>query len=105
VSGLVLAAVGGAGLVVGVTFGVLAVSKRDEIGSACSGNRCSAEGADLYRDAQSRATIATVSTLVGVGAGAVGGFLFFTSRPARTGARVGIVPRDRGAQLGVGGVF
>jgi hypothetical protein len=105
VTGLVLAAVGGAGLAVGLTFGILAVEKRDEVGALCSGNRCTPDGAQLYSDAQSRATIATVSTLVGIGAGAVGGYLFFTSHPARPGARVGIVPRDRGAQLGVGGVF
>lgn len=105
VTGIVLAAVGGAGLVIGVTFGILAVGKRDEIGAQCSGNLCTADGAQLYRDAQSRATIATVSTLVGVGAGAVGGFLFFTSRPARPSARVGIVPRSGGAELGFGGAF
>lgn len=105
VTGLALAAAGGVGLAVGVTFGVLAVSKRDEIGSQCSGNRCTADGASLYGDAQSRATVATVSTLVGIGAGAVGGYLFFTSRPARSSARVGVVPRERGAVLGVGGSF
>ena len=105
VTGIVLAMVGGAGLAIGVTFGILAVGKRDEIGARCSGNLCTADGAQLYRDAQSRATIATVSTLVGVGAGAVGGFLFFTSRPARPSARVGIVPRSGGAELGVGGAF
>jgi hypothetical protein len=104
-TGLVLAAVGGAGLVIGVAFGILAVEKRDEIGARCSGNLCTADGAQLYRDAQSRATIATVSTLIGVGAGAVGGFLFFTSRPARTSAHVGILPRRGGGELGLGGAF
>ena len=105
VTGLVLAAVGVAGLAVGVTFGILAVEKRDDVGARCSGNRCTAEGAQLYRDAQSRATIATISTLVGVGAGAVGGFLFFTSRPAPSSARVGVLPRNGGAELGFGGAF
>jgi len=104
-TGIVLAAVGGAGLVVGLTFGILAVEKRDEVGGLCSGNRCTAEGAQLYGDAQSRATVATIGTLVGLGAGAVGGFLFFTSRPARPGARVGLVPRAGGAELGLGGAF
>ncbi len=105
VTGLVLAAVGGAALAVGVTFGILAVEKRNDVGARCSGNRCTAEGAELYRDAQSRATIATISTLVGVGAGAVGGFLFFTSRPARSSARIGILPCTGGAELGLGGAF
>jgi hypothetical protein len=104
-TGIALAAVGGAGLAIGLTFGLLAVEKRDEIGARCSGNVCSAEGAELYRDAQSRATVATVSTIIGVGAGAVGGYLFFTSRPARPAARVGVVPRAGGAELGLGGTF
>jgi hypothetical protein len=114
ITGLALAIAGGAGVALGLTFGLLTVEKRDEIGSQCSGNRCTAEGAQIYRDAQSRATVATVSTLLGVGAGAVGGFLFFTSRPASsrpsvappaTATRVGLVPRERGAELGFGGVF
>ncbi len=104
-AGIVLAAVGGVGLALGVTFGILAVEKRDEIGAQCSGNLCTSDGAQLYRDAQSRATIATISTLVGVGAGAVGGFLFFTSRPARSSTRVGILPHAGGAELGLGGAF
>ena len=104
-AGIALAAVGGAGLAIGLTFGILAVEKRDEIGARCSGNVCSADGAELYRDAQSRATVATVVTIVGVGAGAVGGFLFFTSRPASRSARVGVVPRAGGAELGLGGSF
>lgn len=107
ITGLALAAAGGVGLAVGLTFGLLAVEKRDEIGSRCSGSRCTPEGAELYRDAQSRATVATVATVLGVGAGAVGGWLFFTSRPARkaTAPRVGIVPRAGGAELGLGGSF
>lgn len=104
-TGIALAAVGGVGLAVGLTYGLLAVEKRDEIGALCSGNRCTADGAELYRDAQSRATVATVATFVGVGAGAVGGFLFFTSRPARPGPRIGVTPRAGGADLGFGGTF
>ena len=54
--------------------------------------------------------MATVATVFGVAAGAVGGFLFFTSRPARAGepparARVGIGSRMDGAEIGVGGSF
>jgi hypothetical protein len=104
-TGIALLGAGAAGLAIGVTFGVLAVQKRDDIGSRCVGNRCTAEGANAYRDAQSNATISTVSTILGIGAGAVGGWLFFTSRPAGSATRVGIVPRPDGAEVGMGGVF
>ncbi|MDB5214928.1 MAG: hypothetical protein JWO86_2855 [Myxococcaceae bacterium] len=108
-AGVVLLAAGGAGLALGLTFGVLAIAKRDDIGSRCADVHCTVEGAQAYRDAQSNATISTVSTLIGLGAGAVGGWLFFTSRAASPGttprAKVGVVPRTDGAELGVGGVF
>jgi hypothetical protein len=109
VAGIASLGVGAAGLAVGLTFGILAIDKREEIGSRCSGNHCTEAGAEAYRDAQSNASIATVSTVLGVAAGAAGAFLFFTSRPPSPGspapARVGIVPRANGAELGFGGSF
>ena len=111
VTGIALLVAGGAGLALGVTFGVVAIIKRDDIGSRCADVRCTVDGAQAYRDAQSSATISTVSTLIGLGAGAAGGWLFFTSRPAnpgtppRAGSRVGVMPRPGGAELGVGGEF
>jgi hypothetical protein len=105
IAGTVLLGAGAVGLVVGVTYGVLAVERRNDIGAGCTDHRCTTEGADVYRDAQSKATVSTVATIVGLGAGAVGGWLFFTSRPANPGTRVGIVPRAGGAELGLGGVF
>ncbi len=97
---------GGLALAIGLGFGLLAVEKRDEVGDRCSGNRCSADGAEAYRDAQSRAAVATVATVIGVAAGAVGGWLVFTSRPKNPGRpRVGLVPRANGAELGIGASF
>jgi hypothetical protein len=105
-AGLVTLGAGGLGLALGLTFGLLAVSKRDEIGSRCVGNRCTVEGSDLYRAAQSNAAIATWSTVIGVGAAAVGGWLVFTSHPAIPGRpSVGMAPRPGGAALGVWGAF
>jgi hypothetical protein len=105
--GIVLLATGGASLAIGLTFGILAVDKRDEIGDRCFGNRCTTEGAQVYRDAQTNATISTVSTVIGIGAGAVGGWLMLTSRHARPngGPRAFVAPRQSGGELGVGGVF
>jgi hypothetical protein len=109
IAGIVTLGVGAAGIALGLTFGALAIDKREDIGALCAGNRCTEEGAQRYRDAQSRATLATVSTLVGVAAGAAGAWLFFTSRPARAGSpappRVGVVPIANGAELGVVGAF
>jgi hypothetical protein len=111
-AGIVLLAAGGAGLALGLTFGVLAITKRDDIGSRCADVHCTAAGAQAYRDAQSNATVSTVSTVIGLGAGAVGGWLFFTSRPADPGTpgttprtKVGLVPRAGGAELGLRGEF
>ena len=105
-AGLVTLGAGGVGLALGITFGYLAVSKRDEIGASCAGNRCTAGGSQLYKDAQSDAAIATWSTVIGIGAAAVGGWLVFTSQPA-TPRRpaLGVAPRPGGAELGLGGAF
>jgi len=105
-AGLVTLGAGGVGLALGLTFGFLAVGKRDEIGSRCVANRCTEEGLQLYRDAQSNAAIATWSTVLGVGATAVGGWLVLTSRRASPGRpTVAFAPRAGGAELGVGGAF
>lgn len=112
IAGIATLGAGAAGVAIGLTFGILAIDKRDQIGSRCTGNHCTEEGAQLYRDAQSNATIATVSTVLGLAAGAVGGWLFFTSRPAKPGnaaparaSGIGIAPRPNGAELGLGGTF
>jgi hypothetical protein len=105
-TGRVALGAGGVGIALGLTFGLLAVSKRDEIGSRCLANRCTEEGSQLYRDAQSDAAISTWSTVIGIGAAAVGGWLVFTSRPAIAGGpSVGVAPRAGGAELGVRAAF
>ena len=103
-AGLVTMGAGAAGVLVGLTYGVLAIDKRGDIGARCSGDRCTEEGAQIYRDAQGRATVATVATLLGLAAGAVGGWIYFSSYPAIP-ARVGVRPRLDGVDLGVGGTF
>ena len=100
--GYSLVGVGAAGLALGITFGLLAVGKRDEVGSRCVSNHCTAEGADLYRSSQQNAAVATWSSVIGVGAGALGGWLLLTSQRPTTAAaapKVGVSP------FGVGGVF
>jgi len=105
IAGYVTLATGGVGLVLGLTFGMLAISSRDEADDLCVANRCTAEGAQAYGTAQDRATVATVATVIGVGATALGGWLVLTSRaPARV--KPGVRARaDGGMELGLGGVF
>jgi hypothetical protein len=104
-AGYALLGAGGVGLALGATFGLLAVSKRDEIGSRCHANHCTPDGADLYRTAQTDAAVATWSSVIGVAAGALGGWLVLTSEPARRAPKVGIAARPDGATLAVGGTF
>ena len=103
-AGLVTFGVGAAGMLVGLTFGALAIDRRGDIGTRCAADRCTPEGAEIYREAQDHATIAAVATIVGTAAAAVGAWVYFSSYPA-VPARVGIRPRPDGAELGVGGAF
>jgi hypothetical protein len=100
IAGLVTLGVGAAGFAVGATFGVLAVSKRNEIGSECGGNRCTLDGARTYRDAQSNATIATVGTALGLAAGGIGAWLVLSSRhenpAAKPAVSLGLAPGPDG---------
>ncbi|MBX3189118.1 MAG: tetratricopeptide repeat protein [Labilithrix sp.] len=108
IAGYVTAATGALGLALGLTYGLLAVEKRNEIGDQCAGIRCTAEGLSLYDSAQSRATVATAATVIGVAATTVGVWLVVTSRPAQSGkprADIGVRPRLGGAELGLGGTF
>ncbi len=103
--------VGVGSLAAGTTFGILAIGKRDEIGSRCVAARCTEAGAQLYRDAQASAGLATVSLAVGVVASAVGTWLLATSRSRSPGipapSRIGLSSRAdvKGAAFGVWGTF
>ena len=105
-AGYVTLGAGGVGLALGLTFGLLATSKRDEIGSLCAGNRCTESGADRYRDAQTKAAVSTWSTVIGASAAAVGGWLVLTSKPKTTvKPAVGFAPRPGGGELSLGASF
>ncbi|MBS2017768.1 MAG: tetratricopeptide repeat protein [Deltaproteobacteria bacterium] len=104
--GYVTLATGGALLVTGVAFGISALDSRATASDNCFGNRCNQEGFDAYRSSQSKATVSTVTTLIGLGAVGVGAWLVLTSRRPEVRPRVGVGPRgDGGWELGVGGAF
>ncbi len=91
------------GAVLGFTIGALAVSERDAIGAHCSGERCDAVGAAHYREAQSRANVATVALGLSVAVAAGAAVLVLTSRgPIR---RAQLQALRAGAALGIEGSF
>lgn len=80
--GIVVGLVGVAGVGVGTIFGLRAKSKNDDSKAECSPadeNRCNAKGTELRDDAQSAATISTISFVVGGAALATGIVLIATA--------------------------
>lgn len=104
--GIVTLATGGALFVTGITFGISAMASRSTASDNCIGNRCNPEGFDAYQSAQSKATVSTVTMLIGVAAIGAGTWLVLTSRKPELVPRVGIAPRgEGGVDLGLGGAF
>jgi hypothetical protein len=103
--GYIALGVSAAGFAAGATFGVLAIEARNQASDHCVGNRCDAEGASRWRDAQSRATLSTIGFLAGAIAGGAGAWLLLTSAPRPSSPRVGVTARGDGATLGLGGAF
>lgn len=107
--GWVTVVTGGALVITGGVFGISAMASRSTASENCIGNRCNAEGFDAYQSAQSKATVSTVTTLIGLGAVGIGTWLVLSSRRPELvmpPARVGVAPRaDGGLDLGVGGTF
>lgn len=104
--GYVTLITGGTLFVMGVTFGISAMDSRNTASDNCLGNRCNAEGFDAYQAAQSKATVSTVTTLIGLAAIGAGTWLVVTSRKPELVPRVGMAPRPEGGlTLGVGGAF
>lgn len=92
------AGVGGAGLLVGLVTGGLALSAKGDLSDRCSNNSC---GPDSYGDLDSARTLATVSTLsfvVGIlGAGAAAyGYFVLTPKENRFGMSPFIGPTSAG---------
>lgn len=103
--GLVLAGVGGVGVVVGGVTGVLALSNRSDAASKCESypTRCSQEGADLNDTAKSMATVSTVGLVAGGVLVAAGATLYFLT-PSRD-VRAGMAADGSGARFAVEGRF
>jgi hypothetical protein len=108
-AGLVVGAVGVAGLGVGAVFGILAISKNssannDHCGAAFGGtNHCDPTGISLRSDAVNFGNVSTISFIAGgvLAAGGASLWLFAPSTSVQAGPTVG----DGGAGLTVRGTF
>lgn len=105
--GIGVAATGGAALVAGGVFGVMARSRWSDAKDVCGGTRCSTQ-ADLDRanelgdQARTRATLSTAFIAGGAALAAVGVYLWIT---APAGARVAPTVGEGGAGVAVSGAF
>ncbi len=87
---VVVAGVGVVGLGVGGTFGVMAMSKKDDANKVCRDACADAAGQQAWKDAKTAGTISTAGFIAGGVLLATGAVLWFTAGPSRT--QVGIGP-------------
>ena len=76
---IVLLAVGGAGLVVGTTFGVLALGTKSSLDGACVNKVCPASSQSNINSLGTQATVSTIGFGVGVVAAALGVYFLVRS--------------------------
>lgn len=93
IGGLILAAVGVAGLAVGAGYGLAAMSRHDDAQKACPQATCpSQQGVDLWSSAHTAGTVSTVAFIAGGVALAGGAVLWLTGKPETTATRVSLGP-------------
>lgn len=81
--------VGGAGLVVGVVAGVMAMSKKGELDDACRGSRCPPSASSIHDAYTTRGLVSTIGFVTAVVGGGAGAALYFMAPGERqTGLRV-----------------
>lgn len=89
----VVLGVGVVGLGVGTVFGLNAMSKKNDLSSACPNKSCRASEQSNIDSAKSSGTISTVAFGVGGGAVILGGVLFFTASSSSSAASAAIPPK------------
>jgi hypothetical protein len=100
--GVVLAGVGGAAVVAGSVFGLVAANEWSQAHGDCPGNVCrSAQDRSKYDSVGWHADASTVGFIVGGVALAAGGYFYFTAPSAKV--RVGAVVTPNAAGISVGG--
>jgi hypothetical protein len=108
--GVATISVGGAGLITGVVFGVLARSKWNAAKAICGGSTtCETQGeanaaSTLGAQAHSRATLSTIFSIAG-GAVAAAGIVLYATAPRDHEVQVSAVPATDGGTFVVSGRF
>jgi hypothetical protein len=112
---IVLFSVGGAGIVVGSVFGVLALNTKSSLDGACVNKVCPASSQSNINSLSTQATVSTIGFGVGVVAAALGVYFLVTSgasgsgdaKPATASASPGLwlQPWVGLGSAGVGGTF
>lgn len=76
-----LLGVGAAGLVVGTTFGILALEKRSQVSKSCPDKECPESSANALSGFRTDADVATAGFVIGILGAVAGGVLWFRSVP------------------------
>jgi serine/threonine-protein kinase len=102
-AGLVVGAVGIAGVALGSVFGIVALGKNSDSKTLCPGSSTcgNAVGVQDNSDAKSAATVSTIAMIAGAAAVATGAVLYFTAPKARTSTAWNIGPAVGPNQLGL----
>jgi hypothetical protein len=105
--GLVALGIGGAGVVAGVVFGILALSTKSSLDAECSGTICPAQAQSDIDALRTDAIVSTVGWGIGAAGAVVGTILLLTRRPVASpkSARVDVRPWLGPASLGLSGSF
>ena len=88
----VLLGVGVVGVGVGAVFGLNALSKKDELSTACPNNECRTSQEGELDSAKTSGTVSTIAFGVGGAALVVGGILFFTASSGSSAPRSALPP-------------
>lgn len=86
----VVAGVGVVGLGIGGTFGMLAISKKNDAEKICPADCVDQKGQQAWTDAKSAGNISTIAFIAGGAALATGAVLWFTAGPSKTEVSVGL---------------
>jgi hypothetical protein len=101
---LVVGGVGVAGVVVGSVGGILALSDKSTVDSACNAQKqCPQSGLDAASNGKTMSIVSDVGFGVGIAGLAVATYLWFSGSSAAARAQVGIVPVPGGGMLGAAG--
>jgi hypothetical protein len=106
---VVLLAVGGAGLVVGASFGVLALGTKSSLDSSCANKQCPASSQGNINSLGTQAWVSNIGFGVGIIAGVLGTYFLLSSggseQPKSASTPLEVRPWVGLGSAGLGGTF